>query len=448
MNKLKQLPSVDKLLQHAGAIEPPVSRDVLVSVIREVVENARENALKGGAIPTDAELQQAIAEKARFLTRPAIQRVINATGVILHTNLGRAPIASEALDAARAASEDYSNLEYNLGNGKRGQRLTVIEQKLIRLTGAEAGLVVNNNAASLLLILSAFARRKEVIISRTQMIEIGDGFRIPDIMRQSGTRLVEVGSTNRVHLADFESAVSPASAAILRAHHSNYKIIGFTAEPSLAELTSIAHRHNLLLIDDLGSGTLLDTACYGLAHEPTIQESVQAGVDLVCFSGDKLLGGPQAGIIVGKKAQVDKLRKHPLMRALRADKLILAALDATLSAYFTANPGESVPVWRMISAKPAALKKRAQNWMKATDAGLVIPGYSTVGGGSLPEEQLATFLFALTIDKPDSVLKQLRQRDIPIIARIEDDKIVFDPRTVREQDDSLLIDAINELINP
>lgn len=448
MNKLKQLPSVDKLLQQAGAIAPPVSRDVLVNVIREVVEISRENALKGGAIPTEAELLQAIAKKARSLTRPAIQRVINATGVILHTNLGRAPIASEALDATRAAGEDYSNLEYNLESGKRGQRLTLIEQKLIRLTGAEAGLVVNNNAASLLLILSAFARRKEVIISRTQMIEIGDGFRIPDIMRQSGTRLVEVGSTNRVHLADFEAAVSPASAAILRAHHSNYKIIGFTAEPSLAELTSIAHRHNLLLIDDLGSGTLLDTASYGLAHEPTIQESVQAGVDLVCFSGDKLLGGPQAGIIVGKKAQVDKLRKHPLMRALRADKLILAALDATLSAYFTANPAESVPVWRMISAQPAALKKRAQKWMKAIGAGEVVPGYSTVGGGSLPEEQLATFLFALTIDKPDSVLKQLRQRDIPIIARIEDDKIVFDPRTVREQDDSLLIDAINALIKP
>ena len=285
------------------------------------------------------------------MTRP-YQRVINATGVILHTNLGRAPIASK-LWACQAAGETTQTWG-RTRSGKRGRRDLVSRSSS---TGAEAGLVVNNNAASLLLILSAFARRKEVIISRTQMIEIGDGFRIPDIMRQSGTRLVEVGSTNRVHLADFEAAVSPASAAILRAHHSNYKIIGFTAEPSLAELTSIAHRHNLLLIDDLGSGTLLDTASYGLAHEPTIQESVQAGVDLVCFSGDKLLGGPQAGIIVGKKAQVDKLRKHPLMRALRADKLILAALDATLSAYFTAIQ----PICAGLeddSAQPAA---RAQN---------------------------------------------------------------------------------------
>ena len=449
MHDLRDLPSVDQLLQ-----TPQVKgwitifgRPLTLEAIRRALDEVRERYPEETTIPTEVGILRRVHTLLEEGTAPTLLPVINATGVILHTNLGRAPLSPAALRAVQAVASGYSNLEYDLQKGKRGSRLEHAEARLKRLTGAEAALVVNNNAAAVLLVLTALAHRKPVVIARSQLVEIGGGFRVPDVMKQSGTKLVEVGTTNRVHLADYEQALAEYPAAlILRTHRSNFRIIGFTSEPTLEEMSAVAHRAGLPLVDDLGSGSLLDTAHYGMGHEPMVQESLAAGADLVCFSGDKLLGGPQAGIIVGCAELVAKLKKHPLARAMRADKLCLAALSATLLHYLKDEAECEIPIWHMIAAQPESIRARARSWAESLGQGAVISGQSTVGGGSLPGETLPTWLLSLNVPHPNRTLARLREADPPIIARLEEDRLVLDPRTVLpEQEESLLIGIRNAL---
>jgi len=320
------------------------------------------------------------------------------------------------------------------------------EAYLTHLTGAEAALVVNNNAAALLLVLTALARRKQVAVSRTQLVEIGGGFRIPDVLRASGAHLLEVGTTNRTHLSDFQEVIAAGADLLLLTHHSNFKIVGFATEPTLPELVELAHSAGLPLVFDLGSGALLDTAQFGLAHELTVPEAIQTGADLVCFSGDKLLGGPQAGIIVGKLALVEKLRRHALYRALRPDKLCLSALSATLLHYMKGEAEHAIPIYQMLSRSAESLKAQAQFWQQQLGFGEVLPGYSTIGGGSLPEETLPTWLLALPVKSPQKLLTNLRACQPPIIARIENDQVVLDPRTVQPEDEAALLAGLQSVI--
>ncbi|NMB89685.1 MAG: L-seryl-tRNA(Sec) selenium transferase, partial [Chloroflexi bacterium] len=337
----------------------------------------------------------------------------------------------------------YCNLEYDLDRGVRGVRSSHVEGLLTRLSGAEAAFVVTNNAGAVLLALSALARRRRVVISRTQLIEIGGGFRVPDVMAQSGARLVEIGATNRVHLADYAAALQEPAALVMRAHHSNFQIVGFSSETTLVDIAGMAHQAGAAVLDDLGSGALLDTAQFGLAHEPTVQESIAAGADLVCFSGDKLLGGPQAGILVGRKPLIERMKKHPLARALRADKLCLAALAATLEHYLRGTAEHSIPVWQMIAASPAALRDRAAAWQEGIQAGEVLPARSTVGGGSLPGETLPTFVLSLRTPRPDALVRRLRHYRPAIIARIEAESVLLDPRTVLAGQDEALVAGVS-----
>lgn len=448
----RSLPSVDQLLQteKAASLVAIYGRPQTLEAIRAVLAEVRlrmktEQILDPGEY-NRLHLLDAAAARLETWLHPTLLPVINATGVILHTNLGRAPLSRAAMQAVQNVALGYSNLEYDLERGARGSRLVHAEALLQRLTGAEAALVVNNNAAALLLVLTALARRQRVMIARSQLVEIGGGFRIPDVMAQSGARLVEVGTTNRTHLQDYEDAMQEPAAIVMRAHHSNFKIIGFTTEPDLAELAQVAHRHEAILLDDLGSGVLLDTARFGLAHEPTVFESLQAGADLVCFSGDKLLGGPQAGIIIGRAALIERLKKHPLARAVRADKLCLAALSATLLHYLKDEAEREIPIWQMIAMRPAQLQARARYWCERLGVGEVVQGQSTVGGGSLPEEMLPTYLLALGGHQPNRLLARLRAANPPIIARVEEERVVFDPRTILpEQEGALLVGIQNVL---
>ena len=443
-----QLPSVDKLLAHPKAVTlvAAYGHALTVDGLRAALDDARQAIRSGGdALEADA-LVELAGGRLHEWTTPRPHPVINATGVIIHTNLGRAPLSAKALAALNAAALSYSDLEYDLDTGERGHRMAVVEDLLCRVTGAESALVVNNNAGAVLLALTAHAAGREVVISRGQLVEIGGGFRIPEVLAQSGATLVEVGTTNRTHRRDYEAALSANTAAILRAHSSNFRVIGFTAEVSLAELVKVGLAHGVPVIDDLGSGALLDTSAYGLAHEPMPQESLAAGVALVCFSGDKLLGGPQAGIVIGKRQYVEPLKRHPLARALRADKLCLAALSATLTHYLKREAEQEIPVWRMISMRSDEIARRAKSWARRLrQAGievLVIEGRSTVGGGSLPGETLPTWLVAIVCDSPDTLAARLRRNDPPVIARIEDGKLVLDPRTVQVGEEKTLVNAV------
>ncbi len=444
MSGLRNLPSVDQLLNTPQAQEWIVAygRPLVVGAVRSVLDEVRAGYARTQAIPEHGALQEAIAAALQAWTAPSLQTVINASGVIIHTNLGRAPLSRAAMHAAQQVALGYSTLEYDLPAGKRGSRLVHAESLLQRLTGAEAALVVNNNAAAVLLALSALARRRAAVIARSQLVEIGGGFRVPDVMKQSGARLVEVGATNRVHLSDYQDALEEKPALFLRAHRSNFRLVGFTSEPELPEIAALAHQAGILLVDDLGSGSLLDTAAYGLGHEPMVQESLAAGADLVCFSGDKLLGGPQAGIIIGRTSLVSKLKKHPLARAIRADKLCLAALSATLLHYLKDEAVREIPVWRMIAMPAGQTRQRAAAWAAALGQGEVIPGESTVGGGSLPGETLPTFLLALKVKSPDRSLARLRQQRPAVIARVQEDRLVFDPRTVADEEEEALLAGI------
>ena len=449
----RHLPSIDRILQDPDVSRAceKLSRPMVLDAARETLADVRRRLSDGGHAPETVEIVRDILDKAEREQAGSLTAVINATGVVVHTNLGRAPLSREAIAAMKKVSEGYSNLEFDLASGERGSRHTHLEGLLRRVTGADASLVVNNNAAALLLTLMALAKGKEVVLSRGQSVEIGGGFRIPDVMRQSGAKLVEVGTTNRTHLADYEAAIGPRTAALMRVHSSNFRVVGFTAEVSIGELAALGRRHGVTVIDDLGSGALLDTAPYGLAHEPTAQESVAAGVDVVCFSGDKLLGGPQAGIIVGRREVVEKLPRHPLARAVRVDKATIAGLHATLLHYVKGEATEKVPVWRMIAETREALGARAEKWARAlAERGLVattVDERSTVGGGSLPGETLPTR--ALAIARPAgksggqwlvSMAGELRRGRPPVVGRIEKDRLLLDPRTVLpEQDETLLL---------
>ena len=449
MTSLRDLPSIEQLL-HASRADQlinqygrPLTLDALRSTLDEI--RARFKSDPQSDLPSkDVILAQAESHLIAWMT-PTLLSVINATGVILHTNLGRAPLSRATIAAMKEAAENYSTLEYDLEKGQRGSRLIHAESILQRLTGAESALVVNNNASAVLLVLSALANKKRVVISRTQLVEIGGGFRLPDVMKQSGAKLVEVGTTNKVRLSDYKEALEEWTALVMRAHRSNFKIVGFTEEPELKEIVDVAHQANVIVVDDLGSGALLDTAKYGFAHEPTVQESLVAGVDLICFSGDKLLGGPQAGIIIGKKELIDKIKKHPLARAVRADKICLAGITATLLHYLKEEAEREIPIWRMMSLTLDQLKVRAEAWRDALGKGEVIKSESTVGGGSLPEECISTYALALNVKSPDKFMKKLRESHPPIIARVENDTILFDPRTVL--DDETLTSNLKPLLS-
>ena len=406
--RLRDLPSVDELARQS---DDPLA----VEAARKVVARARE-LIQAGDNPGDLPAQlQAELSAARV---PRLRRVINATGVIVHTNLGRAPLAEAALDRVREIGRGYSNLEYDVAAGGRGSRQDHVAGILRRLTGAEAALVVNNNAAAVMLALAALAEGREVLVSRGELIEIGDGFRIPDVLERSGARLREVGTTNRTRAADYETAIGPETAVLLRVHQSNFRVVGFTAQPSLRELGDVARRHGLPLVDDLGSGALID-----IGDEPTARASLAAGADLVCFSGDKLLGGPQAGIIVGRADLVEKLRRHPLQRALRADKLTLAALEGTLTLAIDAP--DEIPVLRMLRETPEAVRTRAAHLAKLV-GGEVEETVARAGGGSLPLTELPSFACAVE----EELAVKLRAGNPPVIAVVRDGRTLLDCRTL------------------
>jgi L-seryl-tRNA(Ser) seleniumtransferase len=452
MNKdaLRDIPSVDRVLQEPtiAHLEDTYGRDAVVAAVRQATASIRASVLAGEPVPDEASIVGAAGAWLSQRFAPTLRPVINATGVILHTNLGRAPLSRAAVDSISQTAQGYASLEYDLERGHRGHRSVHAGGLLCELTGAEAGFVVNNNAGAVLLALTVLARGRGVVISRGQLVEIGGGFRIPDVMLQSGARLVEVGTTNRTHLGDYRGALTADRdiAAILRAHHSNFRVVGFTHEPGIAELVGLGAEVGLPVIDDLGSGALLDTARFGIAHEPMVQESVEAGAHIVCFSGDKLLGGPQAGVIVGKAECVDSLRSHPLARALRPDKLCLAALQSTLEHYLRGDACEEIPVWQMIATPLEAIEQRVRRWHRSLRRSGVatetLVGESTVGGGSLPGEVLPTRLLAIPVDHPDRLAASLRLGSPPVVARIEDGRVVLDGRTVLPEQDSTLLDAV------
>ncbi len=410
--ELRDLPSVDELVR---GVDDPLA----VDVARSVLARAREE-IHAGVDPGD--LRESLRGELIAARTPSLRRVLNATGVIVHTNLGRAPLAEEALARVVETARGYSNLEFDLRDGVRGSRQDHVAGILRRLTGAEGALVVNNNAAAVLLALAALAEGREVVVSRGELIEIGDGFRIPDVLARSGARLVEVGTTNRTQAADYERAVGSETALLLRVHQSNFRIVGFAALPRLAELAAVARRHGLPLVDDLGSGVLGE-----IADEPSARECLAGGADLVCFSGDKLLGGPQAGIVAGRADLVEKLRRHPLQRALRADKLTLAALEGTLQLYLDAP--ERIPVLRMLRQEVAPIRARAERLASLT-GGTVEETVARVGGGALPLAELPSF--ACAVD--EALAAPLRTGEPPVVGIVRDGKLLLDCRTLADEE--------------
>lgn len=444
----RSLPSVDRLVRVVEEqTRGTLPRAEIVQLAREVVDAARRALADGEATPSVEELARQTLSAVERLIRPSLRRVINASGVVVQTNLGRAPLSPAALAAIQSVAQGYSNLEYDLDTGERGSRYNHLTAMLARLTGAEAALAVNNNAAAVLLALACFCAGKEVLVSRGQAVEIGGGFRIPDVLRQSGARLVEVGTTNRTYAHDYAAAITPETAAILTVHRSNFRVVGFTHDPHEMEIRHLAHEAGVLWIDDWGSGSLLRPERYGLAAEDTIQDRVAAGCDLVCFSGDKLLGGPQAGLIVGSSSAIGKLRQHPLLRALRVDKLTIAAMEATLLSYVQGRAEQELPVWQMISAPADSLHTRATAIVEQLrERGLSLAEVagceSAVGGGSLPGATLTSWAIALTTT-PDRLHARLRHGDPAVVGRIAEDRLLLDLRTVLPHQDTPLVDAVS-----
>ncbi len=465
---LRLLPSIDTLLRSETSIAlvGEVGSKHLAGLARFVIDSIR---LDIQSKPSDQTTDAADYSRESLLSvaesrlknawqaekNTGLRRVINATGVIIHTNLGRAPLSENAKSAMIEAASGYCTLEYNVETGKRGKRGARAEHLLAELTGAEAALIVNNCAAAAVLVLTALSKGSEAIISRGELVEIGGDFRIPDVMAQSGTHLVEVGTTNRTSVSDYEKAISENTNVILKVHPSNYRIIGFTASPTVAELADVAHRHDLLLYEDAGSGALLDLSEFGLKDEPIITESIASGADVVTFSGDKLLGGTQAGLVVGRGEVIERIRKHPLYRALRVNKLIYAALEATFESFRRENVTEEIPVLRMISTPQTELKRRTHNFARLLDERLqtnptfsfgVLDGKSVVGGGSAPAVQPKTTLLGIA-PKKTSVSKleeKLRHCEPCVVARILDDKIIIDLRTVSQDEENELLDVLVE----
>ncbi|MGB1250119.1 MAG: L-seryl-tRNA(Sec) selenium transferase [Candidatus Promineifilaceae bacterium] len=438
--QLRQLPSVDQLLSDSlvQALIATFGRDLVVEAARHTLNSTRNQIRNGATSAITADNASLITQIDRWLqdlVAPTLYPVINATGVVIHTNLGRAPLSQPATDAIAAIATGYSNLEFDIPSGKRGSRSVHAIDLVQRLTGAESATVVNNTASAMILMLSALCAGREVIISRGQLVEIGGGFRMPDVMRQAGAKLVEVGTTNRTHLRDYANAITDNTAAILSVHHSNYKIIGFTTEPELADLATLAHDNNVPLLFDQGSGALLDSRQFGLAPEPRVQDAIADGCDIVAFSGDKLIGGPQAGVICGRADLVATIKRHPLARAVRPDKLCYAGLTATLGSYVRGAAVAEIPIWQMIAQSAETLTQRATVWQQSLSQQGVnchtTDGFSTVGGGSLPGQTMPTTLLVLEHPQPEKVAARLRTAlALPIIGRIQDNTLRFDPRTV------------------
>jgi len=463
---LRALPSVDALLRtpEAQPLRDALGAARLTTLARRVTDELRGELMARDGGASEPARETLLAEAARRLARAAeaergrgLRRVINATGVVLHTNLGRAPLSEAAREALAREAAGYCTLEYDLATGARGRRGARAEELLCELTGAEAALVVNNCAAAALLVLSALARDGETVVSRGELVEIGGDFRVPDVMAQSGTRMVEVGTTNRTRLSDYDQALGDQTRLVLRVHPSNYRIVGFTHAPPLAELAELAHRRGLLLYEDAGSGALLDLTPHGLRGEPVVRESVAAGADVVTFSGDKLLGAAQAGLVVGRRETVERLRRHPLYRALRADKLSLAALEATLDAYARGAALAEVPALRALAATREEVEARARAFaarLRERDAPgalavEIVHGHSAVGGGSAPTIHPPTALLALTHDTLSAAALEAKLRGgaPPVVARILDDRVVLDLRTVHEGEEDELLGALTAVAN-
>ncbi len=458
---LRTLPAVDELLRHPQ-IQPFLkihSRTLVVESIRNVLEEKRQAIFQskddqeaGAVTMTPERWAVAIEEELKASFRPSLRPVINATGVVLHTNLGRAPLCEDALRNLMEIASGYSNLEFNLKTGERGSRYEHIEEILCRISGADSALVVNNNAGAVFLALNSLAEGREVIVSRGQLVEIGGSFRIPDVMRKSGARLAEVGTTNRTHLRDYEQAISEDTALLLKVHTSNFRILGFTAEVPIRDLVALGQAKGVPVMEDLGSGCFIDLSRYGMEAEPTVQEAIQAGVEIVTFSGDKLLGGPQAGIILGKKKVLDLLKKNPLNRALRIDKLTLAALESTLRAYLDPDQASKIlPTLSMLTSpldEVIGRAKRLQRKMiKAVSSSCQITlreENSQVGGGALPLQMLPTRVLALRPLRISAAAleEKLRKNDPPVIARVKEEEVLFDLRTVAEEEERLLLGAV------
>lgn len=460
---LQSLPAVDELLR-LPQVQPLLKshfRPLVVDSIRKVLEEkrrmifqSRDEAEASAASITPEEWASAISDRLETSLRLSLRPVINATGVVLHTNLGRAPLGEEALRNLLEIGGGYSNLEFNLEQGERGSRYDHVEDILCRISGAAAGLVVNNNAAAVLLALNSLAEGREVIVSRGQLVEIGGSFRIPDVMKKSGARLVEVGTTNRTHLQDYEQAITENTALLLRVHTSNYRILGFTSDVSAEDLVSLGRARGIPVMEDLGSGCFVDLSRWGMESEPTVQETVRAGVDILTFSGDKLLGGPQAGIVLGKKEAVEILKKNPLNRALRIDKLTLAALESTLRAYL--NPEEALrtlPILGMLTCPRGELEKRARRLQGKLAKSLSPEGQvelreenSQVGGGALPLQELPTRVVALRSLRTSAadLERKLRKGEPPVIVRVKEEEVLIDPRTVAEEEEPLLVEAVRK----
>ncbi len=451
--EFRQLPGVDEVLcdERIAGIHDMLAREFIVTLIRNRLAEIRDVISTGGAAPSFQEIVDAVVTEALDITKLSLQPVINATGVILHTNLGRSPLSAEAAQAAELSSRGYCTLEFDLARGRRDSRQAHVESMLCLLTGAEAALVVNNNASAVLLALSALARRREVIVSRGQAVEIGGGFRIPDVMRESRARMVEVGTTNRSYIADYEHAINDRTAALLRVHASNFRISGFIHVVSLEDMVQLARQHDIMVLDDIGSGCLIDTTEFGLEPEPRAQDSIAAGADLTFFSGDKLLGGPQSGIIVGRRELVNKLAKHPLARAVRIDKASIAALSVTLNHYLKGEALEKIPVLRLIAAPLAEVETRAERWAEVLgEPARVIAGESVVGGGSLPGGAIPTRVVAISIAGKagvDGLARRLRKHRPPVVARVEKDALILDPRSVFPEEDETLLKAVSESLH-
>ena len=447
---MRKIPKVDELLRRPGLAALPAVP--AAEAVRQELDELRQGMLAGEIqeVPEAEELERRILDRAHRNAMPSLRGVINGTGVALHTNLGRACLSEEAARAAYDVARSYSTLEYDVEKGARGLRYTHVEPLLCRLTGAEAAMVVNNNAAAVLLILSALAAGGEVITSRGELVEIGGSFRVPDIMEACGCRLREVGTTNRTHLSDYEKAIGEETKALLKVHTSNFRVVGFTESVPLADLTALAHERGLPMVEDLGSGSLVDLETFGIHGEPTVQASVRAGVDIVSFSGDKLLGGPQAGIILGSREWIAKLRRHPLTRAMRVDKMTLAALEATLRSYADGTAMEQVPVLRMLGTEPEQLRGRAEMLCDMlTKAGVqaeVVPEQDQVGGGSVPTQLLPTWAVAVTptCGTLESLERALRRRERPIVGRIAHDRYLLDVRTLNQEDFAAIAAAVTE----
>lgn len=460
---LRSLPAVDELLRHEAISEATETypRTLVVRAVRNVLERTRQAILKGEAIFDSpqfgrASLVDEILDELERLASFTLRRVVNGTGIIVHTNLGRSLLCQDALDRLQLIGSGYSNLEYDLAAGKRGSRYVHAEAILCELTGAEGALVVNNNAGAVLLALNTLARGKEVVVSRGQLVEIGGSFRIPDIMARSGARLREVGCTNRTHLYDYKAAIGPETALLLNVHASNYQIIGFTAEVGLDELVKLGRKHGLAVMQDLGSGCFVDVTRFGLQGEPLVQDTVRSGVDLTTFSGDKLLGGTQAGIILGSKSLIAELRRNPLTRALRVDKLTLAALEATLRLYRDENTAiQAIPTLRMIATDLKTLEDRARGLVESLSAKIpeyieveIKDGSSMVGGGALPVQSLPSKLVAVSSAKLSAARLEAYFRGYkpPIIGRVEQELFLLDVRTLQPGDEEIIVAAASQLV--